>query len=530
VAAQQIGRYRISFNDKENSVYSLERPQEFLSEKALARRTQYNIEITDEDVPVNAHYIDSISNCKAQLCNSSKWFNSAVFLCDSTTDFDQIRSFPFVKSCEFIAAPYIDKEISTTLQQDSTAYAQTIDVHNDNSYGNSFRQIEIMNGLAIHRNGFQGQGKTIAIIDAGFLHVDSSWAFRQAWEENRILAVRDFSGAHCDVFTIGSHGLMVFSTIAGQVPGKLIGTAPAANYVLLRSEEEMSEFPVEEDNWISAAEFADSMGVDIISTSLGYTTFDNSSMNYNTDQLYTNTIRITRGANIAAQKGMLLVNSAGNSGNDTWHYISAPADAELGLTVGAVYPDGTITDFSSRGKTNTPFLKPDVVAMGANVTTVSANGLVKGGVAGTSFSCPITAGIAACLWQEFPSISAQKLKEVLCYSGNRSGELTTDYGYGIPDIERTRSFIRLYILSQAFEENHISMVPAAKNILQHSDSSVHIELLSENGTVVFDTTLVLQTIDDSFSLQGLSELSAGNYVAKTKIGSEYIIQKISVDK
>lgn len=521
--AQQSGRYRISFTDKANSQFSIERPHEFLSEKALERRALFEIEITEEDLPVNTQYIDSIIACKTQLCNSSKWLNSAVFVCDSTSDFEKIQSFPFVKSCEFVAKPYILKTDSSVLQQDSAAFLQE-----NNSYGESFRQIGLMNGETIHQAGFRGKGKTIAVVDGGFLHVDSSWAFKQAWAENRILAVRDFSGANVDLFTIGSHGLMVLSTIAGVVPNKLIGTAPEANYVLLRSEEGASEFPVEEDNWISAAEFADSLGVDIISTSLGYTTFDDSTLNYTTDDLYRNTMRITQGANIAAQKGMLIVNSAGNSGNNAWRYISAPADAELGLTVGAVYPDGEIAYFSSRGKLDAPYIKPEIVAMGTNVTAVSANGLVESRVSGTSFSCPIIAGMAACLWQEFPQISAQELKEALAYSGNRASQLTDAYGFGLPDIELARTIIRFYLLTLAFEDKNINSVPAKKHLLQNRDSRAQIDFLTENGSLAASISLVFNKIDKDFNLSDFAQLSAGNYVVKTKIASEYVIQKIEV--
>ncbi len=526
-AAQQTGRYRITFTDKENSIYSLERPQEFLSEKALARRTQFEIEISDEDLPVNAHYIDSIVDCGAQLCNSSKWFNSAIFLCDSLTNFEKVKSFSFVKLCEFVATPYALKENTTILQQDTAVFAQTF-AHTDSLYGKSLRQIELMNGLEIHHAGFRGQGKTIAVIDAGFLHVDSSWAFRQAWEEGRILAVRDFTGSNSNVFEIGNHGLMTFSTIAGQVPGKLIGTAPSANYVLLRSEEEVTEFPVEEDNWISAAEFADSLGVDIISTSLGYTTFDDSTMNYSIEQLYKNEIRITQGATIAAQKGMLIVNSAGNSGNSEWRYISAPADSELSLSVGATYSNGTITAFSSRGIAEAPFLKPDIVAMGAYVTAVSANGLVESRAHGTSFACPIIAGISACLWQEFPQLTAQELKEIICFSSNHSDERSTAYGYGIPDIELARGIIRYYILTEFFKNNHIYPVPASTQILQNPNSEAFIQFLNTDGLVIFSTSITFSAVDKDFNLSGIEKLPAGNYIVKTKIGTEYVIQKIVV--
>ncbi|MDR2963822.1 MAG: S8 family serine peptidase [Bacteroidales bacterium] len=526
----KTGRYRISFTDKNTSPYSIEQPQEFLSEQALARRTQFGIAVSEEDLPVNQAYINGVQSLGAQLCNTSKWFNSAIFLCDSLTDFETIAALPFVKQVEYVARPYQFEVHSATLVQDSAAFSRTFSPQSDSVYGESLRQIQLMNAVQIHRDGFQGQGKTIAVIDGGFLHVDSSWAFRAAWAANRILAVRDFTGSGSDVFTLGSHGLMTFSTIGGYVPGMLLGTAPQAQYVLLRSEESATEYPVEEDNWIAAAEFADSMGVDILSTSLGYTTFDDSTMNHSIAQLYKNEIRITQGANIAAQKGMLVVNSAGNSGDDPWHYISAPADAELGVTVGAVYPSGEITSFSSRGMADAPFVKPEIVAMGAFATVVTAEGLVKSNAFGTSFSCPIAAGIAACLWGEFPSLSAQELKEILNQSGNRSDELTTAYGYGIPDIELARTIVRYYLIAKLFSAVGIETVPGAIQIILNSDSETKIQFLTLEGAPVWSTTFVFGNIEGIVALDGISQIPAGDYVVQTTVGQETVIQKVRVSR
>ena len=270
IFAQTTGRYRVSFADKKNSQYSIDTPQEFLSEKAIARRSKQNISYSIQDIPVNQWYIDSILACGAKLCNVSKWFNSAIFVVDSLTNISKIQSFSFVKSVEWVAPLYVHDFNNAKLQLESIpaiSYNDVKTIPEKDFYGDSYNQIALMNGIKLHKDGFMGQGMTLAIIDAGFLHVDSASSFVHLWKENRVIGVRDFSGSNVDVFTEGYHGMACFSLISSFIPGKLVGTAPRANFYLLHSEEGATEYKVEEDNWTAAAEFADSVGVDVISTS-----------------------------------------------------------------------------------------------------------------------------------------------------------------------------------------------------------------------------------------------------------------------
>ncbi len=452
------GRYRITMKDKNKSPYSVNRPQEFLSQKAIERREKFGIAVTEQDLPVTPQYLSTISDLGAVLCNTSKWFNSAVFYIETKEIYDLVSKLTFVKNMEYVAPPIKYKNDKRNLvKQPSISQDLSIitDVNKQRAkdatillisiYGHSIQQ-HIMFGTYIsHVKGYYGQNMTIAVIDAGFLHVDSAAVFQKLWDENRILFTRDMTGTpkFCDtssIFQSGSHGMMVLSLIGGFYPGKLVGTAPGANFILLRSEEEETEYRVEEDNWVAAAEVADSAGADIISTSLGYSEFDDKTQNYTYSQMNGNTSRITVGADIAASKGMLLVNSAGNSGDEKWKYITSPADADSVLTVGACKLNGKKTKFSSFGPTSDGRIKPDVMALGLYPTIVTANGTIKNSSGGTSFSCPLIAGCCATLWQEFPDSSAQAIKRVFMRSGDRYAKPNVKYGNGIPDIQKARAY------------------------------------------------------------------------------------------
>ena len=453
------GRYRITMKDKNKSPYSVNRPQEFLSQKAIERREKFGISITEQDLPVTPQYLSTISDLGAVLCNSSKWFNSAIFYIETKEIYDLISKLSFVKNMEYVA-PQIkyknDKRKlveQQTISQDLSAITDVMELSTKDAaisliglYGNSIQQHIMLGTYVSHVSGHYGQGMTIAVIDAGFLHVDSAAVFQKLWDENRILFTRDMTGTpkFCDtssVFQSGSHGMMVLSLIGGFYPGKLVGTAPGANFILLRSEEEETEYVVEEDNWVAAAELADSAGADIISTSLGYHDFDDKSQNYTYSQMNGNTSRITVGADIASSKGMLLVNSAGNSGDEPWKHITSPADADSVLTVGACKINGKKTKFSSIGPTSDGRIKPDVMALGLYPTIVTANGVVKNTSGGTSFSCPLIAGSCATLWQEFPDSSSQAIKKAVIRSGDRYFKPNAKYGNGIPNIQKARAYL-----------------------------------------------------------------------------------------
>ncbi len=302
------------------------------------------------------------------------------------------------------------------------------------NYGLSLNQVSMLNGDLMHDNGYIGTGKIIAVIDAGFVNVDVMDAFDSLFINNRILGTWDFVDNEADVYDDDTHGTMVLSAIGGNLPGELIGTAPGASYLLLRSENAPAEAIIEEYNWASAAEFADSAGADIINSSLGYTVFDDPSQNHSYSDLDGNTTPVTRAADIAASKGLVVCNSAGNEGNGPWFHISAPADADSILAVGAVDAMSVYVQFSGKGPSFDGNIKPNVAAQGSQTIVADPwNGVGVFPANGTSFSSPLMAGMVACLWQCHPTATNMQIINAIQASGSQASNPDSLLGYGIPD-------------------------------------------------------------------------------------------------
>ncbi len=302
-------------------------------------------------------------------------------------------------------------------------------------YGLSVYQIGLMNGQFLHNQNYKGQGMQIAVLDGGFYHADEYPAFDSLWANNQILGTRDFVDPTVSFFQTNYHGMSVLSCMGGNIPGQLIGTAPKASYWLIRSEDTDTEYLVEEDNWVAAAEFADSAGCDIISTSLGYYTFNDASMNHTYADMDGKTTRVTKGANIAFSRGMLVFASAGNEGTYSWKHIIAPADGDDVIAVGAVNRDSVAAPFTSLGPASDGDVKPNVSAVGWNTYLETNNGDL-GHLSGTSFSAPVMAGMAACLWQMYPDATARNVKNIIEMSCNKYNNPDSVVGYGIPDMAK----------------------------------------------------------------------------------------------
>ena len=302
---------------------------------------------------------------------------------------------------------FANKFITTSAKDQGTQkviqHKNKLEITTDYNYGNASNQIEMLKGEVLHQNNFTGEGMQIAILDAGFPNVDNFAAFKHIQDNNQILGGYDFVQRNEDFYTGYSHGMSVLSTIAGFLENEFVGTAPDAEFYLFITEDYDNETPLEESLWVEAAEKADSLGVDVINTSLGYTTFDNPNYNYTYNDMDGKTTFISRGAEIAFSRGLLLVNAAGNEGDTLWHYISAPADAESVLSIGAVNAVGTIAPFSSYGPTSDGSIKPDVCAQGSECIHYKCSGNIATSN-GTSFASPILAGVITCLWQAFPEM------------------------------------------------------------------------------------------------------------------------------
>lgn len=426
-AQQDTLKYRISLKDKAATEYSLKKPEKYLSAKAIERRRKQNLPIDSTDLPVCRKYIDEIRKQGVKIVVTGKWDNFVTVSCNDTTLIDRIAALPFVLSTEKVwISPGAGKPSMAT-ERDSVLNQPTI--HPDSIYGRAITQIQMSNGDKLHEAGFKGQGMTIAVIDAGFHNVDKITAMQNI----RILGTKDFVNQQADIFAESSHGMSVLSCIGMNRPDIMTGTAPEASFGLLRSEDEYSEHLVEQDYWSAAVEFADSVGVDVINTSLGYYSFDDKSKNYKYRDLDGRHALMSRQASHIADKGMILVCSAGNSGAGSWKKITPPGDADNVLTVGAIDKRAVLATFSSVGNTADHRVKPDVVAVGVGSDVIRTDGN-QGRANGTSFSSPIMCGMVTCLWQACPTLTAKEVIELVRRSGDRAGFPDNIYGYGVPDM------------------------------------------------------------------------------------------------
>ena len=426
-AQQDTLKYRISLKDKAATEYSLKKTEKYLSAKAIERRRKQNLPIDSTDLPVCRKYIDEIRKQGVKIVVTGKWDNFVTVSCNDTTLIDRIAALPFVLSTEKVwISPGAGKPSMAT-ERDSVLNQPTM--HPDSIYGRAITQIQMSNGDKLHEAGFKGQGMTIAVIDAGFHNVDKITAMQNI----RILGTKDFVNQQADIFAESSHGMSVLSCIGMNRPDIMTGTAPEASFWLLRSEDEYSEHLVEQDYWSAAVEFADSVGVDVINTSLGYYSFDDKSKNYKYRDLDGRHALMSRQASHIADKGMILVCSAGNSGAGSWKKITPPGDADNVLTVGAIDKRAVLATFSSVGNTADHRVKPDVVAVGVGSDVIRTDGN-QGRANGTSFSSPIMCGMVTCLWQACPTLTAKEVIELVRRSGDRAGFPDNIYGYGVPDM------------------------------------------------------------------------------------------------
>lgn len=441
----QFTRYIVQFTDKKGTPYSLSNPSAFLSAKSIARRTNQHIAIDSTDLPVNPAYIDSIRKMpNVTVISSSKWLNTVLINTSDANALARINTFPFVKRSNSIAPRSgARRHLLSTEMPGVTNYAPVSVKHGTKqtaafNYGSTYDQIHIHNGDYLHTMGFSGQGMTIAIIDAGFYNYLTNKVFDSVRLQGRVLGTWDYVNNEASVNEDNGHGAYVFSLLASNRPGSMVGTAPYASYWLLKSEDSNSEYPVEEQNWAVAAEFSDSAGVDLISTSLGYADFDNSIFNHSYAQRDGKTAMISIAASLAAKKGILVVVAAGNSGasSDDEKYVSCPADADSVLTIGSIDVNGNIASSSSWGPNGAGLLKPNVVAVGENaiISSLNTGNPITG--SGTSFACPNMAGLVACLWQVFPEFTNRQIIDAVQRSANKYTHPDFRFGYGIPDFKK----------------------------------------------------------------------------------------------
>lgn len=541
-SSAQLSRHIIQFKDKNGTASSLSNPSVYLSPRAIERRTRYNILIDSTDLPITKRYLDSIRLVpNVVILNSSKWMNQVAIQTTSAAALAKISSFPFVKSVAGIAARAnssipIDKseKIGPELSGINTSTSRLqID------YGQAAAQINIHEGAFLHDNGFKGEGMIIAMLDAGFLTYKTNPAFDSVRLNGQVLGERDIVANSINTDIASGHGMNAWSTIAANRPGLMVGTAPKAKFWLFRTEDVASEYPIEEQNWLVAAEFADSVGADMISSSLGYLYFDIPSFDYTYAQRNGKFSLVTRAANLSAKKGMIVMNSAGNDGgqNNDRKYVLCPADGDSVVAVGAVNASGQIASFSSWGPNSAGKIKPNIVSVGQG--TVVANGAGNPAFSnGTSFSNPNIAGLILCLWQAFPEFSNMQIIDAVQKSAHKFNNPDERFGYGIPNFKTAHAiminkrntlkyqtilndqFIKAYPVP--FKDD-VSILFKAKK-----DGTIGLRLLAIDGSTIEKKSV--QIMQDEFykiQFKQTANLPAGIYMVQYDDGTNKGLLRIT---
>jgi serine protease AprX len=432
--AQRLGQYLLVFRDKAGTSFNTGQPEQFLSARAVARRQRQGIAIRERDLPPTGTYVQGLRNAGGRVLYTSRWLNAALVEA-TAAQVQTMLALPYVARLETgrVLNNVNGRLAATEAQQTTqTKFGTYADVPN---YGISDGQLRQLGVDQMHAQGYRGEGMLVGILDSGFQRADRVPFLQNLFTEKRIVATYDFADREADVYDDHDHGLSVLSVMAGELSGQLYGPAYKASYVLLRTEIATSENPIEEAYWLFGAEYADSVGVDVINSSQGYTTYDNPADSHSYADLDGKTTLITRAATWAGEAGMVVCNSAGNDGSSAWRYIAAPADSPAILSIGAVTTTGQYAAFSSIGPTADGRMKPDVSALGASTVLGQPNGVVTYG-SGTSFSSPLVAGLAAGFWQAFPTLTAAQVREHLRQSGTLAAAPTNLLGHGIPNFAR----------------------------------------------------------------------------------------------
>ncbi len=531
VAQTAPDKYWIAFSNKTNTPYSIAQPLNFLSQRAIDRRTRMGIPVTAQDFPVNPAYLDSIRHAGAVVLTTSRWHNGATIYTNDTAVVSHIRALPFVQNVQKSSSAKnllennsasgvlpVSKVAPSIIQRyPSIRDAKTI---NSYSYGYAGPQISMIKGDYLHQLGYAGDGMLIGVIDAGFFHADRLPAFDSLWINNQIIGYKDFVDASSDIFEQSTHGMMVLSIMGGNMPDSLVGTAPKASYLLLRSEDASTENLVEEDNWVAAIEYADSAGVDVVNSSLGYTTFDDSTIVRTYADMTGRISRASLAATIAARRGMILCISAGNSAENSWHFIGVPADADSVLTVGAVDVERNYASFSSVGPSADGRVKPDVSTMGLGTYVQDTDSLVTYGN-GTSFSAPVLTGTVACLWQAFPNKSNFEIMDAVRRSASQFNNPDTLLGYGIPNFQTAYQLLlpngtsvfstirqKLITFPNPVGENQLMML----SFYSPDYCAANVVVLNSLGVVVFKGKFEnIAAGDNLIQFTGHNSLASGTY-------------------
>lgn len=505
----------VYFTDKPNAQFYLDNPLQMLSQRALDRRSTQGIALNLQDPPIHQPYIDQITAATGITVKAkSKWLN-ALHIRGTQANIAALSALPFVSRVQYANHSLNPGGRQTSIEnQRAQRTNKFLDTQVTYNYGNSATQIQMLNAHFLHQQNFTGAGKLVAIMDAGFPGVDTQAPFQRLRDNNLILGGYDFVNRTANPYTGYQHGTQVLSNMGGYADNQLVGTSPDAHYYLFITEDISSENPVEESNWVEALEMADSLGVDVVNTSLGYFEYDNPAYSYTYADINGQTSFASRGANIAFSKGMICVNSAGNSGSTSDPYVAVPADAATVLTVGAVNNSEVKANFSSIGPTFDGRIKPDVMAMGVGATVATQSGAIATNN-GTSFSGPILAGAVASFWSAFPNKTNAEIIQFVKASADRFAAPNNNYGYGIPDFQQAYTSV---LATAVFNTKGFVVYP---NPAQNQISVTFAQTISTAEITLYNNLgqLVLQKkIRDNEAI-ALDNLNSGIYIYKITFDS-----------
>ncbi len=532
-------KFWVSFKDKKSTPYSVNKPEKFLSKRAIERRKTFNIKITEQDFPVNPSYVNKIEKTGVKVLNRSRWLNGVSILTADNKKIKEILELPFVADVKKVGV-YSKKDNSKMdyLMELFMSLGGDSDTSKIDGpyYGDGLNQIQMLNGVEMHKKGYTGKGVVIAVLDGGFMNVHKIKTFRHLFINNQILGAWDFVQLDSNVYNDNNHGMNVLSCMAAKTPYKMVGTAPDAQYWLLRTEDANTEYLIEEYNWASGAEFADSAGADIINSSLGYTTFDDKTMNHTYKDLNGKKSVCTQAAAIAAQKGIIVCNAAGNEGDDKWKYLGAPADAVGIITVGGVNGDSTHAEFSSYGPTADGRIKPTVVAQATKAIVSSVDDKFYGSQ-GTSFSSPILCGMVACLRQANPTKTVDEVITAIQFSATQYHAPDTVLGSGIPNFVLANQYLGGDEYFD-YKRNQIAVPPSSifKETISFTTfspkyDSIVVTITDTKGNIVLRKSILPDVKNPlgfhKINLSEANNFATGTYTCTVKIDKEVAVYKLT---
>ena len=519
VATAQVNRYMVFFKDKAGTSYSTSAPKAFLSQRAIDRRIQQDIAITEQDFPVNAGYVQSVAATGASVFFPTRWMNGVLVQCDVSV-LTAVQALSFVDHVEWVAP---NARLANGRKKNNKA------VKAQEAQAKTQAQLQLIGLDEMQEAGYKGENMLVAIFDGGFPGVNTATPFHHLIQENRIdlLASHDFVGNTDNVFQYDEHGTEVFSVIAANKDGVFTGGSYEANYQLYVTEDTDSEYRIEEYNWLFAAERADSAGVDIVNSSLGYYDFDDATMNYAKNAMDGKTTVISQAAQWAADRGMVIVCSAGNEGATAWQIITAPADAKDVLAVASVTSGGARSASSSIGPSADGRIKPDVAAMGVSTSIIRPDGTTSIAT-GTSLSAPLITSLAAGVWERYPKLSNKEVIDVIRKSASQAKNPDNLLGYGIPNFRAVVNYIEQMPQEDTFDVypnpvNHdtLTIRPFDPNQV----ATCRLELLSAQGAVVFQGETTFSWLNRAYTVN-LAPVSSGYYVLRVTWGDKRFTYKL----